>query len=41
MTNGLGDGRLRGIGTKGERVERKVGEGKVDFFVFVFCFQPP
>ena len=48
MTNGLGDGRLRGIGTdrKGvrkerKRVERKVGGGKCDFLVFCFVFNPP
>ena len=46
MTNGSGDGRLRGTGTdrKGvrkerKRVEGKVGRGKGDFLVF--CFQPP
>ena len=47
MTNGSGDGRLRGIGKDIKRVrkerkreERKGGGGKGDFFVF-FSFQHP
>ena len=47
MTNGSGDGRLRGIGTdrKGviterKRVERKKGGGKGDFLGFVLFSTP-
>ena len=41
MTNGPRDGRLRGIGTERERVERKVGGGKGDFKLPCFVFKPP
>ena len=48
MTNGSGNGRLRGIGTYRKRVrkerkteERKVGGGKGDFLGFGFIFNPP
>ena len=47
MTNGSGDGRLRGIETdrkrvriERKRVERKVGGEKGDFLVFCFVFNP-
>ena len=41
MTNGSGDGKLRGIGTGRERVERKEGGGKGDFFRFLVLFSTP
>ena len=49
MTNGSGDGRLRGTGAdrkrvrkERKRVERKSGRGgKGDFLVFCFVFNPP
>ena len=48
ITNGLGVGRLRGIGTDRKRmrkesktVEREVGGGKGDFLVFCFVFNSP
>ena len=48
MTNGSGDGRLRGTGAdrkrvrkERKRIERKSGRRERRFFGFLFCFQPP
>ena len=48
ITNGSGDGGLRGIWADRKkvrkdrkRVEREVGGGKCDFLVFCFVFDPP